>query len=346
MGENETSSVRKVQKDAGESSSSKANQRKSSTRRSSSLERYQIRISPNRFYHHVFHSNDALSCCTTHGEEVAQREDDSSQALIHAPVEGLSHTCANNSLSCVANITFTDEDLLLGSTPHNRPLFVTGYTREQRVNRVLLDGGSAVNILLLRTMKELGISMDELEHSPFFNDSRVKITVKNKYPIPLIADLFDQLGEASWFTKLDLRSGYYQKEKCAFAQHEVMFLGHIVGGGKLRMDKSKVQAIQDWEPPRKVSEQRSFLGLVNYYRRFIKGYSSMAAPLTDLLKKNRAWVWDARCQDAFESEVEELYDPWKKTLPMYRASKMPSWKQRYPVDKENRHATKRSKADS
>ncbi|KAL0282570.1 UNVERIFIED_CONTAM: hypothetical protein Sradi_7256900 [Sesamum radiatum] len=107
-------------------------------------------------------------------EEVAQREDDSSQALIHAPVEGLSHTCANNSLSCVANITFTDEDLLLGSTPHNRPLFVTGYTREQRVNRVLLDGGSAVNILLLRTMKELGISMDELEHSPFFNDSRVK----------------------------------------------------------------------------------------------------------------------------------------------------------------------------
>lgn len=65
---------------------------------------------------------------------------------------------------------------------------------------------------------------------------------------------------------------YVKKEKCAFAQHEVMFLGHIVGGGKLRMDKSKVQAIQDWEPPRKVSEQRSFLGLVNYYRRFIKGY--------------------------------------------------------------------------
>lgn len=84
-----------------------------------------------------------------------------------------------------------------------------------------------------------------------------------------------------------------------------MFLGHIVGGfKKLRMDKSKVQAIQDWEPPRKVSEQRSFLGLVNYYRRFIKGILlsfGLAAPLTDLLKKNRAWVWDARCQDAFEA---------------------------------------------
>ncbi|RVX07455.1 Transposon Ty3-I Gag-Pol polyprotein [Vitis vinifera] len=45
---------------------------------------------------------------------------------------------------------------------------------------------------------------------------------------------------------------------------------------------------------------RSFLGLVNYYRRFIKGYSGRAAPLTDLLKKNKAWEWDGRCQQAFE----------------------------------------------
>ncbi|KAL0294095.1 UNVERIFIED_CONTAM: hypothetical protein Scaly_2991500 [Sesamum calycinum] len=86
--------------------------------------------------------------------------------------------------------------------------------------------------------------------------------------------------------------------------------GTLWGGGKLRMDKSKVQAIQDWEPPRKVSEQRSFLGLVNYYRRFIKGYSSMAAPLTDLLKKNRAWVWDARCQDAFEVHTVRFFHWW------------------------------------
>ena len=64
----------------------------------------------------------------------------------------------------------------------------------------------------------------------------------------------------------------YVKKEIHFAQHEV--LGHIVGGVKLRMDKSKVQAIHDWEPPKKVPELRSFLGLVNYYRRFIKGYSS------------------------------------------------------------------------
>ncbi|RVW63223.1 Transposon Tf2-2 polyprotein [Vitis vinifera] len=188
-----------------------------------------------------------------------------------------------------------------------------------------------------------------------------KVTVKNKYPIPLIADLFDQLGRVRYFTKLDLRSSYYQvriaegdepkttcvtrygsyeflvmpfgltnapatfctlmnkifhpyldkfvvvylddiviysntlkehvehlrkvfkilrqnelyvkKEKCSFAKEEVSFLGHRIRDGKLMMDDSK---------------------------RFIKGYSGRAAPLTDLLKKNKAWEWDGRCQQAFE----------------------------------------------
>ena len=91
---------------------------------------------------------------------------------------------------------------------------------------------------------------------------------------------------------------YVKKEKCSFAQEEVTFLGHVISGGKLRMDKTKVQAIQEWEAPTKVTELRSFLGLVNYYRRFIKGYSSIAAPLTDLLKKGRSWDWSSKCQQA------------------------------------------------
>ena len=61
-----------------------------------------------------------------------------------------------------------------------------------------------------------------------------------------------------------------------------------------------MKAIKEWDPPTKVPQLRSFLGLVNYYRRFIKGYSARAAPLTDLLKKNKAWEWDERCQQAFE----------------------------------------------
>ena len=66
------------------------------------------------------------------------------------------------------------------------------------------------------------------------------------------------------------------------------------------MDEAKVKAIQEWEPPTKVSELRSFLGLVNYYRRFLKSYSKRAAPLTDLLKKATSWHWTDKCQAAFE----------------------------------------------
>ncbi|CAN6455079.1 unnamed protein product [Victoria cruziana] len=215
-----------------------------------------------------------------------------------------------------------------------------------------------------------------------------KVTVKNKYPLPLIADLFDQLGGAQVFSKLDLRSGYWQvrivegdepkttcvtrygayeflvmpfgltnapatfstlmnkifypfldkfvvvylddivvysssmeehvehlrivfkllkdndlyvkREKCLFGQPEISFLGHVVGRGQLRMDMGKVKAIQEWQPPTKVQELRSFLGLANYYRRFIEGYSLIAAPLTDLLKKNTAWTWSEPAQDAFD----------------------------------------------
>ncbi|KAL0437808.1 UNVERIFIED_CONTAM: hypothetical protein Sradi_0488700 [Sesamum radiatum] len=65
----------------------------------------------------------------------------------------------------MSTITFTDEDLLLGSKPHNRPLFVVGYVREQKVNRILIDGGSAVNILPLRILKEIEIPIDELSNS-------------------------------------------------------------------------------------------------------------------------------------------------------------------------------------
>ncbi|KAL5794660.1 hypothetical protein ACOSP7_003254 [Xanthoceras sorbifolium] len=66
------------------------------------------------------------------------------------------------------------------------------------------------------------------------------------------------------------------------------------------MDEAKIKAICEWDPPTKMPELRSFLGLVNYYRRFIKGYSARAASLTDLLKKNKAWEWSSECQEAFE----------------------------------------------
>lgn len=80
-----------------------------------------------------------------------------------------------------------------------------------------------------------------------------------------------------------------------FAKDEVHFLGHVIGHGKLQMDETKVKAILEWEAPIKVTVLHSFLGLVNYYRRFIQGYSARAALLTDLLKKGKIWEWSEKC---------------------------------------------------
>ncbi|GJZ68670.1 putative nucleotidyltransferase, ribonuclease H [Tanacetum coccineum] len=84
-----------------------------------------------------------------------------------------------------------------------------------------------------------------------------KVTIKNKYPIPLIADLFDQLGKV--FQVLRDNELYVKLEKCSFAQDEVELLGHKIKDGGLMIDGAKIKAIQDWEQPTKVTELRSFL---------------------------------------------------------------------------------------
>lgn len=61
-------------------------------------------------------------------------------------------------------LAFTDEDLFLGSKPHNHPLYVSGYAREQKIDRILTDEGSTVNITPKIKMKQLGIAMEELSH--------------------------------------------------------------------------------------------------------------------------------------------------------------------------------------
>uniref|UniRef100_A0A3Q7GPT9 Reverse transcriptase/retrotransposon-derived protein RNase H-like domain-containing protein n=1 Tax=Solanum lycopersicum TaxID=4081 RepID=A0A3Q7GPT9_SOLLC len=90
-------------------------------------------------------------------------------------------------------------------------------------------------------------------------------------------------------------------EKCEFAQQEIKFLGHLVSKNQVRMDPKKVHAIVDWQAPRHVKDLRSFLGLANYYRKFIACYSKKAASLTDLLKKDAKWVWSKQCEEAFQN---------------------------------------------
>lgn len=63
---------------------------------------------------------------------------------------------------CAETITFTDDDMMLGDEQHNRPLFVSGSLGGERINRILLDAGSAVNILPIKTFKKLGYTANQL----------------------------------------------------------------------------------------------------------------------------------------------------------------------------------------
>ena len=99
---------------------------------------------------------------------------------------------------------------------------------------------------------------------------------------------------------------YVKMEKCEFAQQEIKLLGHIVSKNQVQMDPKKVQAFVDWQAPRNVKDLRSFLGLANYYRKFIVGYSKRAATLTNLLKKDAKWIWIVRYKEAFKNLKEAI----------------------------------------
>ncbi|KAL0336104.1 UNVERIFIED_CONTAM: Transposon Tf2-12 polyprotein [Sesamum radiatum] len=102
-------------------------------------------------------------------------------------------------------------------------------------------------------------------------------------------------------TRLREHELYAKVLKCSFAQETINFLGHIMERGRIWMDPKKVQAIEEWRPPSDVHDLRSFLGLANYYRHFVKGYSEIARPMTDLLKKTETWDWTPQCQVAFDN---------------------------------------------
>ena len=214
------------------------------------------------------------------------------------------------------------------------------------------------------------------------------VSIKNKYPIPLISEILDRLQKARLFTKLDLQGAYnlirikegdewktafrtrygsyeyrvmpfgmanapatfqsyinralqqfvdqfvivylddiliysenpeehelhvkrvllklrenglfIKLEKCSFLQPSVEYLGFIISPQNVSMDYSRVSTIQDWPIPARLKEVQAFLGFCNFYRRFIRRYSDIARPLTELTKKEAQFQWGEGEQKSLE----------------------------------------------
>nr|GFA79703.1 putative reverse transcriptase domain-containing protein [Tanacetum cinerariifolium] len=171
------------------------------------------------------------------------------------------------------------------------------------------------------------------------------LTVKNRYPLPRIDDLFDQLQGFSVYSKIDLRSGYHQLRvreedipKTAFRTHEkeheghlkailellkkeelyakfskcefwipkVQFLGHVIDNQGIHMDPAKIESVKDLTSPKSPTEIRQFLGLAGYYRRFIEGFLKIAKPMTKLTQEKVKFKWGDKQEAAFQLLKQKL----------------------------------------
>ena len=287
-------------------------------------------------------------------------------------------------------------DFVPGSTIPNRPAYRSNpeETKElQRQVEELLDKGyvresmSPCAVPVLLVPKKDGTWRMCVDCRAINN-----ITVKYRHPIPRLDDMLDELHGSSFFTKIDLKSGYHQirmkegdewktafktkyglyewlvmpfgltnapstfmrlmnhtlrkfigkfvvvyfddilvysktlddhiehlhfvldvlrKEKlyanlnkCSFCLDKVVFLGFVVSAKGIGVDEGKVKAIKEWPTPKSITEVRSFHGLASFYRRFVKNFSTLAAPLTEIIKKSVGFKWGKEQDRAF-CEIKE-----------------------------------------
>ena len=95
-------------------------------------------------------------------------------------------------------------------------------------------------------------------------------------------------------------------KKCRFCEQEVVYLGHVIGKDGIKPNKEKIEKIKNWKAPQNVSELRSTLGMFGYYRKFVEGYSKIAKPMNELLKKDNKYKWTETQQKAFETLKKKL----------------------------------------
>ena len=111
------------------------------------------------------------------------------------------------------------------------------------------------------------------------------------------------------FTRLSEAGLKLKPEKCRFFQRSVSFLGHVISYEGIATDPEKTRAVAEWPPPSSVKELRAFVGLASYYRRFVRDFAKIAAPLHVIMKKNQRFHWNDEAQKAFDELKLALTSP-------------------------------------
>ncbi|KAE8955537.1 hypothetical protein PR001_g32059, partial [Phytophthora rubi] len=119
--------------------------------------------------------------------------------------------------------------------------------------------------------------------------------------------IVDPLSKVSFaMSCLDKHKLYANLKKCIFGASEIPVLGCLVGKNDIRPETGKVRVINEWPTPSNVKELRQFLGLATYLCKYVSNYAGKIRPLSQLLKKDAAWVWTADCQQAFDAVKQGL----------------------------------------
>ncbi|RDX86996.1 hypothetical protein CR513_31601, partial [Mucuna pruriens] len=113
---------------------------------------------------------------------------------------------------------------------------------------------------------------------------------------------------------------YAKFDKCSLCIEQVIFLGFVISSKGMEVDEEKVRAIEEWPTAKTLSEVRSFHGLDSFYRRFVKDFSTLVAPLTEIVKKSVGFKWEEGQEKAFNSLKENLTNAPLLVLPNFTKS--------------------------
>jgi hypothetical protein len=107
---------------------------------------------------------------------------------------------------------------------------------------------------------------------------------------------------------------FLKPEKCEFERTEIEYLGVIISHNSMKMDPVKIARIMEWPEPKNLKQTQAFLGFVNFYRRFVRGYSEVAKPLTKLTGK-MGWSWGVEQKEAFQKLKNRIAEDVVLALP-------------------------------